>query len=470
MEPQIYAAGAGHLPTAGLPGREPELTTWQRVCADTLARGRVGALDTILIGHRGVGKTVTMKACALAAHKQGFARLSLQATPDATLSGALLRAAEEYDTSEHRAAWAKLRDTLGRITSVSGTVATVGGSISLAPPDAHPGQDPYNASAVSRALADLAADLHTATGGGLMLCIDELQMLAPADMRTLGGVLNDLNNWHPGARVVFLATGLPNTMSALVGPDLERPHISNPARLFTTKAIPSYLSQAETAQALRGPSLQRGIDWTDAAVVAVKDLTGGYPAHLQVLAEETWTLTPAGPVDSDQVNAAAAAAQDRVDTMFAAPRWDRLGPQQKAYLAALALAGGEARSGHLAAMLDTSSKSLSGRRDRLIRTGDIYTPRAGWVALSQPMMATYMLHAYRDLYVDDSHDKLPSLEDMAHRRDHYVDGRTRTAPTDAELDRLRQIGSTFRNLSDTHDHARPPTRADSTGISRRDRH
>lgn len=162
-----------------------------------------------IAGNRGVGKTVVMKQLARHAEAVGYARLAFQASSRSTLSLSLQQviSAHPYSTPE----WKRPLAGLQRVTGVSLGAAGMSASVSRAPAGPAP-VDAYNTSAMAGALAELAGVVGKERGGGVVLCIDELQMSAPDDLEALGGLLNHLNNWHPDAHVVFVAAGLPNTM------------------------------------------------------------------------------------------------------------------------------------------------------------------------------------------------------------------------------------------------------------------
>jgi hypothetical protein len=335
---QIYAPGAGHLPTDNqLPGREHLIRAWQAMCADVQARGRVAARDTVFVGNRGVGKTVVMKACAAHAERVGYLLLPMQGSPSTTLSAAILATAEAQAAARGGSYWGGVVAALRRITGAGVSAAGFGGSISLADPagrDSEPARgDPYNVTAIADAVAGLAREVRADAGrGGVLVCVDELQMIDGADMRTLGGVLNHLNNWHAEAPVIFAATGLPTTMQSMIGPDPEHPLISNPARLFITHQLTQHLDDDQIAAALRGPALQVGADWTREAIGVVARVTHGYPAHLQALAAAAWERSEQLPVDAPAVELAVPAAQRGIDQMYMQPRWATFSAQQRAYV------------------------------------------------------------------------------------------------------------------------------------------
>ena len=442
MKPQIYAPGAGHEPPGDrLPGRSSIEGAWSDMVGDVAQRGRAGARDLVLTGNRGVGKTVLMKRLSALAESQGYVRLPFQASSKASLGAALHEA-----MAGHRGrtpAWRKPLEALERVTGVSVGVAGVSASVSRAvePPRA-PG-DPFNTAAIATAIADLAQVVADRDRGGVVLCIDELQMSSPADMETLGGVLNHLNNWHPQARVLFVAAGLPNTMSRMMGADPEHPLISNPSRLFFFETLDQYLTLEETAEALRPPARDHGADWTPEAVVAVHVATQGYPAHVQVLAAATWTASTGPVIEVDDVRAAVHPAEAEVARMYLLPRWEQMSDLKRAYVTAASMCDSPAEAGRVAAMLGRTTTGVSKTRDELVRAGDIYSTAQGYVSLAQPLMRGFAPRHYYDTV--EGTEGVPTLREMSTARDTWTDRRRkpREPLSRAEIEALSSPSSSL---------------------------
>ena len=95
------------------------------------------------------------------------------------------------------------------------------------------------------------------------------------------------------------------------------------------------------------------------------------------------------------------------------PRWERMTDRQAEFLAALALRGGRAAVGEVAASLGRSVSELSWVRDQLIKEGDIYAPRYGQVAMAVPLFTPFVLTRYP---LDRAHNAdLASLDEMRQR-------------------------------------------------------
>jgi hypothetical protein len=107
-----------------------------------------------------------------------------------------------------------------------------------------------------------------------------------------------------------------------------------------------------------------------------------------------------------------ASAENRLSRQSLSPRLSDLSGRKLEYLTAIAVNGGRAATGALAATLGRTPQDLSWLRDELIRDGDVYGPTRGYVALSVPVFGRFLLANYeaaREL----SDTQLLPIEEMA---------------------------------------------------------
>lgn len=418
---------------------------------DVAQRGRAGARDLVLTGNRGVGKTVLMKRLSVLAEAQGYVRLPFQASSRVSMGAALQQAMVGH--RGRTSSWRTALEGLQRVTGLSVGVAGVSASLSREADTPKTPADPFNTTAIAAAIADLAQVVAEGDRGGVLLCIDELQMSSPPDMETLGGVLNHLNNWHPQARVLFVAAGLPNTMSRMMGADAEHPLISNPSRLFFFETLGQYLTLAETSEALRPAARNHGVDWTAEAVVEVHSATQGFPAHVQVLAAATWTVAAGPVIDVDDVRAAVPVAEAEVARMYLLPRWDQMSDLKRAYVTAASMCGSPTEAGRIATMLGRTTTGVSKTRDELVRAGDIYSTAQGYVSLAQPLMRGFAPQHYHSTV--EGTPGLPTLREMSAARDVWVDRRRKTREPLSEAE-IKALSSPPSTAARDRDELQPP--------------
>lgn len=413
MEPQVYTPGAGHRPaSAGLPGREHIRADWATQLAQLEVSGRRRVTDMVFTGLRGTGKTVLLDQLADDARARGFTVLEVQATRSQGIWSELAAAIDRRTTQEPAPFWRQALDSLRRISGVQ--VAGVGINFHPAQQDTPP-ELGRSGGHLAQVLADLAtaARRHNGDRGGLVITADELQSAPPADLELLGATLHQLNRFHTSAPVGFVAAALPGVHDTMVGPNPDRPLITHPERLFQVTKIPDHLDRQAAELALLEPAQAVGGTWNLDAIDTVIDASGSYPAHLQVIAAETWHMASDMPITLSTVERALPQAARTIEDNYLEPRWNRLSDRQQEYIAALAVAGGHASARQMKTILSRPTTDLSATRAALIKRGEIFVPESRVVAMSMPLMASYAIAAYpaaRDR--SDLHDKLMPLGQM----------------------------------------------------------
>lgn len=404
MERSVYTPGAGHLPEV-LAGRDELLHSLRVRLNETAMVGRRRAQDVIFTGVRGVGKTALLTVYRRAAEQQGFEVIYHQAVKDRPgFVEAILKQAEQR-LEEGSGPWTRARRALERVAGVSVGIAGASAGVSFR-------DRPAAGSVFPEQLADALALLATevrkdAPHGGVTLIVDEVQVAGPQDLTLLAATLHQLNVQHPEAAVSFAGSGLPT-----VPGDLRAAGVTHPDRLFTIEEIPPELTQDEALYAVIEPARRAGVTWQPEAAELVVDAASRYPAHVQLFADETWLAAP-GPsvITVADAQTGQVAAENRIARQSLSPRVNELSGRKLEYLTAIALNGGSAPVGAVAATLNKRLPELSWLREELIRDGDIYSPNRGHVALAVPAFARFLLGRYEDAR-RHSDTALLSLEDM----------------------------------------------------------
>lgn len=387
MEHSPYTPGAGFMPPQ-LAGRDGHVQRWQVMLNDVGAVGRLRARDTVLTGPRGVGKTALLSRLEELCETAGFDVVSVQAVKD---HGGLMRSVVQ--AAADRAAqgsgpWGRLQQALSRISSVEIGVAGVSATVDTAPSTKAQDATAFDPFQLATALRQLAIDIRTERGrGGLMLSVDEMQVTSPADMALLAATLHQLNRPRlADAPVVFAGAGLPNTMGKMV-----ESGVTHPDRLFRFDVFPLRLTPAETEQAVVLPANERGVTWHPDAVAELLDVTQGYPAHVQLLADACWTQAPVPTITPSDVAAVTGEAVATITVQTLEPQWNDLPGREKEYLAALAMLGGRAAGSDVAAVLGVRPADRSAVRSQLINArGMIFAPTTREVELSMPLLKDYV--------------------------------------------------------------------------------
>ena len=376
-----YQPGAGTRPPA-LIGRDDLIDGFGVTLRRTLS-GRWGK-SCMLVGLRGVGKTVLLNRFAEIAGAEGV-KVGFMEAPEngdfRTLLAVRLRGILLEWNSWVRGAVTRALGVLKSFT----LKLPAGASISI-------GVDPLAGRADSGLLAEDLTDVLVAAGeaaaacdSALMVAVDEVQYLSTTELAALVTAIH--RTTQLGLPVILTGAGPPQ-LPALVGAAK-----SYAERLFEFPVVSS-LPPAEAAAAIVVPARELGVEFALPAVDRVVTESGGYPYFLQEWGYHVWNAAPSSPIADDDVRAARSSVIDTLDRDFFRVRFDRLTPKEKDYLRAMAVLGpGGHRSGDIAAALGVRVESVAPRRSGLIAKGMIYSPAHGDTAFTVPLFDQFLLRA-----------------------------------------------------------------------------
>jgi hypothetical protein len=378
-----FSPGAGSPPPE-LAGRDELIEK----AGLTLHRVRLGRYEQslMLVGLRGVGKTVLLNKVREMAEAQDYAIIMMEATEGRSLPELLVPALRQifYQLDAMAGVSNKVKRGLRVLRSFIGAV-----KVKVADVEIGLDIDPEKGSADS---GDLEADLSVLLvamgeaaqdrGRAVAVIIDELQYLSEAEMSALIMAIHRISQRQ--LPVVLVGAGLPQ----LVG--LAGRSKSYAERLFTYPDV-GPLSADDAKEALRGPIHAQGADITDEALDELVAVTHGYPYFLQEWGYQAWNLADASPIAADIVKRATVVAIKKLDGSFFRVRFDRLTPREKDYMRALAELGpGAHRSGDIANTLGIKVQSVAPLRGGLIRKGMVYSPAHGDTAFTVPLFDEFM--------------------------------------------------------------------------------
>ena len=378
-----FAPGAG-TPPPELAGRDA-LRESLRVA---LERARIGrpAKSAMLVGLRGVGKTVLLDRVRDDAEMVGIHTVRLEA-PEGRSLPALL-------APQLRQALLRLSQLeAARDFAVRGLRALAGfaSKLKLSYKDIEVGID-YDAEPGLADNGDLEHDLQAlmeqvglaakAANTALAIFIDELQYVEEAQLAALITALH--RTAQRQLPVVLVGAGLPQLRGQMGNAK------SYAERLFDFPEIGALHTEAAT-QAIEKPLHDEGVAITPAALREVLRLSQGYAYFLQTWGSHTWLAASTSPIGIDDVRKASVTAVAALDEGFFRVRFDRCTPKEKKYLRAMAELGeGPHRSGDIAACLEEKVSSLAPTRSSLITKGMVWSPTHGDTAFTVPMFAAFM--------------------------------------------------------------------------------
>jgi hypothetical protein len=378
-----YAPGAGSPP--------PELAGRGAIRRDVevrLQRLRLGrpAKSVMLVGLRGVGKTVLLDQMRRDAEASGIQTVRIEAPENRSLPALLAPAL--------RLALLQLsKKEVAKDYAVRGLRALAGfaSKLKLTYADIEVGFD-YDPEPGLADNGDLEGDLTTllqqvgmaakAAGTAIVMFIDELQYVEETQMAALVSALHRCS--QDQLPVTVVGAGLPQ----LRGRMGEAKSYSE--RLFDFPEI-GPLNAPDAADAIVRPAQNEGVEMQDQAVQLILEKTQGYPYFLQEWGKHTWDVAPESPIRRQDVLNASDEAVAALDESFFRVRFDRLTPAEKKYLRAMAVLGpGPHRSGDIAAELGRTVSSLGPTRAGLIGKGMIWSPAHGDTAFTVPSFDEFM--------------------------------------------------------------------------------
>ena len=378
-----YAPGAG-TPPPDLVGRD-ELIEDAEIALDRLRNG-LAAKSLLMVGLRGVGKTVLLNRLLLDADSRGFECVLIEAPEDRSLPAALAGPLNSALIRMSRtAAAAELARHARR--ALAGFV----GAMKLAFDDVTFSLDLEKEEGVADSgdldtdltiLLQVAGEAARARGTALVLFVDEMQYV---EERQLGALIAAL---HRTAQlrlpVVLIGSGLPQLLGHAGSAK------SYAERMFSFPVV-GPLSREAAARALEAPANRLGVSYSAEALVEILGLTDGYPYFLQEWGSACWRVAPGPTITLPDVRAATPVAVRELDSTFFRVRLERTTPFERRYLRAMAdLGPGPHRSGAIANALGRPVQGVAPTRAKLVGKGMIYSPAHGDTAFTVPLFDQYL--------------------------------------------------------------------------------
>ncbi|HEV7232921.1 MAG TPA: ATP-binding protein [Sphingorhabdus sp.] len=377
-----FAPGAGSRPPE-LAGREAVLES-VAIALDRIRNGR-HAQSAILIGLRGVGKTVLLNEMRRGAEGEGIAAVPIEAPEGQSLPAMLVPALRTalLKLDRGQAAMTFAKRGLGALArfvkafklSYGELEASINlGEIGIA--------DNGDLESDLIDLVDLIGAAAGERGTAMVLFIDELQYV---EERELAALITALHRARQNDRpVAMVAAGLPQ-LAGQMGKAK-----SYAERLFLFTSI-GPLDDAAATAAIVHPIEAEECSIEANAVARILEVTQGYPYFLQEWGKQCWDAADDCPITAEDVELAYATAIAALDDSFFRVRFDRLTPSEKRYLRAMAdLGDGPHNSTAIAERLDRKATSVGPVRASLISKGMIYTPGYGQSAFTVPLFGAFM--------------------------------------------------------------------------------
>ncbi len=338
----------------------------------------------ILIGLRGVGKTVLLNEIERQARKDGHYPILVENVENSTLGKLLAQPVRKalYELDSMKGAGDKVRRGLIALRNFLGTISFNYGDMGI-------GLEPVPGVADSGDLESDIPDLLMALAEAaqerkrlIVLLVDEIQYFSAKELSALIVAMHKIQQKQ--LPLVLVGAGLP------VLPGLAGESKSYAERLFDFPMIGA-LSEQEAYVALQNPARQEKAEFTQTALDYIYHCTQGYPYFLQEWGYQAWNQAEASPIDLPAVKEATSAVMDRLDANFFRVRVDCCTSGEKRFLRAMAEAGeAEVRQKDVADVLSKNVSSLSPTRSKLIEKGMIYSPHYGFLSFTVPLFGDFL--------------------------------------------------------------------------------
>ena len=379
-----YAPGAGTRPPE-MVGRD-DLRETARIAIERIRIGRPSK-SIVMVGLRGVGKTVLLDRISEDAEASGVLALRIEAPEQRSLPSIIapqLRTAL-IRLSNRQAVRVQAQRALRALAGFASALKVKYQDIEIGL-DFEPEPGLADNGDLEMDLQDLFEAVGVAARADsscVVLFIDELQYVQEDQLAALITAL------HRAAQrqlpVTMVGAGLPQLRGAMGNAK------SYAERLFDFPEI-GPLSRNDARLAISKPALDEGVEIEAAVLDAVVERTEGFPYFLQIWGKHLWDVAESSPITEVNFAPASAQAIADLDQSFFLVRFDRLTPLEKRYLRAMSeLGAGPHRSGDIVQVMQRSVRSLAPTRANLIRKGMIWSPSHGDTAFTVPMFDEFML-------------------------------------------------------------------------------
>ena len=376
-----YAPGAGLQP--------PELAGRDRLIDDvTIDMDRVlrrrPTRGLILLGLRGVGKTVLLNRMRAFADDKGFETAKIEAPEGGALPNLLAPELRRilYSLDLRQAGGRHLRRAVNVLRGFADAfklkIGDIEFSVDMALGEGDSGNLEQDLPPLLIAVAEAAAERRSAVG----LFLDEIQYLSSVELAAVVVACHEIAQRN--LPLLFIGAGLPQ-VAALAGKAK-----SYAERLFDYPEVGPLDSDAARA-AIAIPAQKEGVSFEDDAVDVILHATQNYPYFIQEWGFQVWNRASSSPIAPEVVADATPDVIAHLDTNFFRVRFDRLTVLQQKYLRAMAELGpGPHKTGQIATTLGVAATSVATVRQQLVNKGMVWSQRHGETAFTVPLFDNFM--------------------------------------------------------------------------------
>lgn len=377
-----FSPGAGSPPPE-LAGRSDILQRAELALARIKAKRSEKSF--LLVGLRGVGKTVLLHKIETLAADSGYKPIMIEAREDKKLAELLIPYLRqllymldvgEMVSDKVKRAYRVLKSFVIKVSPEGGL--ELGLDIDPEKGTADSGDLEADLAQLFIVLGEAAQDRNTA----IAIIIDEIQYLNDQELGSLIMAVHKIT--QKSLPLIVIGAGLPQLLGKAGNAK------SYAERLFDYPEV-GPLKDDDAKQALQQPVTKEGVAFSEDALNEILRVTEKYPYFLQEWGYQSWEMAIASPISVDVVKEATVAAIKRLDKNFFRVRFDRLTPRERDYLRAMAELGkGAHRSGDIAELLGLQVQRVAPFRSSLIKKGMIYSPAHGDTEFTVPLFVDFM--------------------------------------------------------------------------------
>ena len=356
-----------------------------RIALERIRRGR-SERSLIMVGLRGVGKTVLLNRMMRDAEVAGFSVTSFEVPENKSFLSLLAPKLRAVLTRLSRVEAAKelaLR-ALGGLESLSRRLRIKYSEFEFGL-DIEPESHLADSGDLDTDLPELfvaVGEAARAAKTAVVIAVDEMQHISTAELGALIMALHRCS--QQSLPITLVGAGLPQLRGQLG--DAK----SYAERLFRFPMI-GPLDASQARRAIVAPIQSEGAKIAPDAMDEIFRQTHGYPYFLQEWGKQSWETAPDSPIALSDVQVATGEAIAVLDESFFRVRYDRCTPQQREYMRAMAALGsGPYRSGDVAKQLGRRTEQFSQVRSDLIKKGMIWSPGHGDLEFTVPLFDEFM--------------------------------------------------------------------------------
>ena len=231
-------------------------------------------------------------------------------------------------------------------------------------------------------LIEATGEAAAARKKGILIVLDEAQNLTKPELAATIAALHQTAQRN--LPVLLVGAGLPH----LRGRAGEAKTYSE--RFFEFPELGS-LDDDDAKSALVLPAQRKGVSIRGDALEHMVAVSRGYPYFIQEWGNHAWNVAQGKVIKIDDIKIAAPLVEESLDNNFFQVRMDQLTSKEIEYLIAMAQLGeGPHRSSQIAEKLSTKMSSIAPRRSKLIEKGMIYSPARGRTAFTVPLFHEFL--------------------------------------------------------------------------------